>query len=140
MGNKLDSKVVFEMKRMKEEGRTLQEIGERFGISRQRVCQIIKKSENVCEDEYITYTKKGYYKTAVYKKIRFVGLRNELEKREWSLCHLCNKAGIRYSKALRNFQLGTLPSNPDDINRIIKVLNSTYEKLFMQVDKDSTEQ
>lgn len=136
----LDETTINKMVKMRENGKTLREIGKRFGISRQRVCQIFKKIESVDENDCVTYTRKKYNQSSVIKKIKFVGLRNELESKGWSISRLCDKSGANYQSTRRNFQSGTLPSNPDDINRIIKTLNSTYEKLFMEVDKDSEEE
>lgn len=136
----LDETTINKMVKMRENGKTLREIGERFGISKQRVFQILKKIEHIDANDYIIYTRKKHNKSSAVKKIKFVGLRNELESKGWSISRLCDKSGASYQSVRRNFLLGTLPSNPDDINRIIKALNSTYENLFMEVDKDSEEE
>ena len=140
MGKKLEKEVITEMVKMREEGKTLQEIGEKFGVSRQRINQIFRSVTEAQNRGFDYYARKNHYCSKMTKDIKFVGLRRELEEREISLLYLCKRANVEYEKVRKQFKLGRLPANPENINRIIKFLDSTYEKLFMEVDKDSQDQ
>ena len=129
MGKKLEKEVITEMVKMREEGKTLQEIGEKFGVSRQRINQIFRSVTEAQNRGFDYYARKNHYCSKMVKDIKFVGLRRELEEREISLLYLCKRAGVEYEKVRGPFKRGRLPANPENINKIIKFLNSTYEKV-----------
>lgn len=140
MVEKTRKETVTRMIEMRNEGRTFQEIGEEFGISRQRVYQILQGVAEAESKEIDYYARKNHYSSEFFKKIRFVGLRKELEKRDISLLYLCKRAGVEYEKVRGPFKRGRLPANPENINKIVKFLGSTYEKVFSKVDDGSVDE
>lgn len=113
-----------EMDKLKREGKTYEEIAQQFGISRQRVFQILGKMD------------KRYFKPISKKCVFYPGLRNWMNENRISFTELCRRVYGKY----HTMQYGylwqyTSAQHPMKIGLIIKLINITgltFEQLFLE--------
>lgn len=120
-----------EMLRLYESGMTMDKIGEKFGVSRQRVFQIIG-GNTMRHHSAVTPTKCIY-----------IGLRNWLNDNDVSIMGMTRKmygnsspANYQHTKCVLN---GKNNMRKFDIDKIIKITGLTYEKLFEEERKEQYE-
>ena len=105
------------------DNKTLQEIADKHGITRQRVYQILVN----CRAEK---REKQSFKPTI-DKIKFTGLKKYLLANKISLRDLYDKIKVDYSLNYFYSKLvGTAPLDMDTINKILEVTNLTYENCF----------
>lgn len=104
---------LMEMFRLRIEGRSLQEIGGRFGITRERVRQILNKPHAG-----------GIATRCVYPAIR-----RYLETNVISQKDLAERIGVSNS-GLTNVLLGKRQPNKRTIDKILSETGLTYEEAF----------
>lgn len=123
-----------EIKRLCEQGLTLEEIGKRVGLSKQRVSQIINKGKS---KEDIYRKRKG---TMYFEKIRFQGI-YELFKNDYTMSYykfgfvvVRDRADQRnLAEKWKNFLTGytnDIELRISWINSLIEYSGMTYEYLF----------
>lgn len=103
------------MRKLREEGMSYEKIGEIYGVSRQRVHQILNTPP------------KDRFRESTIQKIRYVGLRNWLLERRISLNkfdEMCETSKI-YGTLCYGFE-----PRKSTIDAILKVTGLTYEECF----------
>lgn len=97
---------------------TLQEIGDRFGISRQRVDQLYR-SYQAREERWIRRTRK-----VVYPNIRKFLVENQL-----TFIDFAALAGVNYNSVF-NVLIGRTQPSGNTIQGILRATRTTYEEAF----------
>lgn len=110
----IDEKV--EAFRMRLEGNTIQEIANRFGVSKQYISKELR-TERIRSNEKIV-------NACVYPNIRKFLVRERLTCRDFS-----NEFGISYA-TLYNILTGKAEPRKKTIDRILKCTGLTYEEAF----------
>ena len=114
--------VVQQMLAMQNDGKTYQQIGEAFGISRQRVHQMIGGRD-------VRFFRHIGTKTCIYK-----GVRKYLNDNQISIAELVRRTyGIYHPKnfySMRNRLSGVTDINKTYIDKILEVTGLTYEVAF----------
>lgn len=115
-----------EMIKLKQEGVSYREIGKMFGVSRQRVAQIIGE-QNI-----------SYFKEVTEKQCVFNGIRDYMNNTQTSLTELIKKCGFNYhprtSTKYRYWLNGKNEMKMSAINSLLKVTGLTYEEAFRRDD------
>ena len=105
------------------DGKTLQEIADKHGITRQRVYQILVN----CGTEK---RERNTFKPTI-DKIKFDGLKKWLMENKVAIRDLYDKTGVSYSlNYFYSKMVGTSPLDIDTINKILEVTGLTYENCF----------
>lgn len=120
-----------QMIRLRQEGWTYTAIAQNFGVSQQRVYQLIG-SRNI-----------SFFKTVTPEQCVFVGLREWMNKHSVSLTELIrrmygrNKYCAVLSTRLRAYLNGTNNMSMGLIDRILKTTGLTYEEAFCRDVKEN---
>ena len=109
--------------KMRVEGHSFKEIGDRFGVSRQYICQILP----VPEKNRIEMSANS----CAYKNIS-----------KWMLEHGCSYSKLARlcgipSNTLNLFLTGKGDSRKSTIDKILYVTGMTYEEAFQKADNDA---
>lgn len=111
-----------EMIKLKQDGLTYREIAKMFGVSHQRVAQIIGE-QNV-----------SYFKEVTEKQCVFKGIRDYMNNTQTSLTALIKKCGFNYhaetANKYRYWLNGTNEMKMSAINSLLEVTGLTYEEAF----------
>lgn len=110
-----------------ESGMTMEQIGEKFGITRQRVFQLIGGN------------KKRRSAVVTPEKCIYIGLRKWMNKNDVSVTEMTrkmygNSTPVNYHH-VREMLAGKLNMRKLDIDKIIKITGLTYEELFEESEK-----
>lgn len=118
-------KRVNEMLKLREQGLTYQEIADNYGITRQRVSEILNR-----------YRKNPYfYRPWTSERCIYQGLREWLNENEMTMRQLILRMGYVYNtttsqRYIEKFK-GNFVLRFDDIMRLIKLTEKTFEELFI---------
>jgi transposase len=111
-----------EMIKLKQEGATYRKIAEMFGISYQRVYQIIGK-QNI-----------SYFKEVTEEQCVFKGIRDYMNNTQTSLAEIIRKIyGGYHASTCQRFRYylnGKNEMSMSTINAILDVIGLTYEEAF----------
>lgn len=107
---------------MRMDGYTLQEIGNKYGITREYVRQILDVGK----------------RKDIFQKIVYPGLKQYLVENKMSVRKLSFLIGTQYQTAL-NTLCGKSKPGMDVINKILQVTGLTYEEAFSLGGEDSDE-
>ena len=109
---------IMKMFEMRLEGKTLEEIGQHFGVTRQRVMQILDyKIEKACAGRKIS-------------KCIFPGIVNWLYKNEMTLKELCNGINCMCVTAFYQKMHGEKELKMSQIRAILAFTGMTFEEAF----------
>lgn len=112
-----------EMDRLKRNGKTYQYIADLYGISRQRVYQILGKMDQ------------RYFKIIPKEKVVFSGLRNWLNENKINITELCRRIFGNYHtvqrERLNTYLNGKHVMSMPMILKIIDITGLTFEQLFI---------
>lgn len=118
----------YEMDKMKREGKTYREIGERFGLSKQRVYQILGKMD------------KHYFKPIKEKVVAYKGIRDWLNEKKISFTEFCRLIyGYYHPKLYTRLTVclnKTHPIKIDMIEKILDITGLTYEQAFKELKNE----
>jgi len=120
----LESKSRYDrMAEMRENGHTFEAIGRVFGISKQRVQQILRRGVNT-ESRSMNKNRPS----SVYKNLETWALEHNCS---WS--ELANRCGVHTELFYRNFVHGRT-NNPgkQSIDKLLAITGLTYEQLFQR--------
>lgn len=112
----IDQKV--EAYRMRLEGHSLQEIGDKFGVTRERIRQILSCREKVRSTSRCNYSSWVFPGIAEYAKSHRLSLRG-----------LSKKAGMPFSTVYNIISGKSVPSK-SAIDKILESTGMTYEEAF----------
>lgn len=116
------------MKALKEQGKTYDYIAKQYGISRQRVYQILGKM-HIC-----------YFRPITKKQVFYTGLRNWLNENKISFTELCRRVYGHYYPTQAGYLIqytnGTHPLRLPLILKLMKITGLTFENLFMEENID----
>ncbi len=104
---------------MRLDGFSYQEIADKFGVSRQRVQQIIPNVGRTC--------------TSTSEKCIYEGLSHYLSKNRITAKKLADVVGIRYATMMGKLK-GEHPFNIVEIEKILEFTGMKYEDLFKKKD------
>lgn len=111
-----------QMRGMRNDGYTLQQIGDTFGCSREYVRQCLGNR---------SYS--GTLKRTV-EQIPFIGLRNWIDENKISVAELCEKMGLSEANGsqtyLTTYIYGKHEFRKSHIDKLIEITNIPYEELF----------
>lgn len=114
----------YEMDKMKKEGKTYREIGEKFGLSKQRVYQILGKMD------------KRYFKGIKESVVAYKGIRDWLNENKIPFAEFCRLVYGCYHPAyysrLMVYLNKTKPIKIDIINKILDITSLTFEQAFKE--------
>lgn len=109
---------IFEAQKMREEGATLQEIGDKFGVSKQRISQIVQRG---------MYCKKSRYhhsNACIYPNIAHWRKQNRYTMKQFS-----ELSGIKIT-TLSNLLRGECSTSKKIIDQLLSATGLTYEEAF----------
>lgn len=130
--NKSNKMRIITAKKMRQEGKTYQQIGDTFGISKQRACIICGMDIN----------DKPYFHIWTKDRCIFHSLRDWFNIHRFSTKDILEQIGLPVSSSnrihLRRILNGDVTMKKDDIDRLIALTGMTYEELFGRGDKDDS--
>lgn len=107
---------------MRMDGYTLQEIGNKYGITRERVRKILDVGK----------------RKDIFQKIVYPGLKQYLVERKMSVRKFSLLIGTQYQTAI-NILCGKTKPRIDTINKILQSTGLTYEEAFSLGGEDTNE-
>ena len=117
------------MVELREQGWSYREIANNFGLSRQRVYQIIGK-RNI-----------SYFKKVTEKQCVFKGIRDYMNRTATSLAELLRKIyGVYHPETCSRFRQylnGRNEMSMSTINGILKATGLTYEQAFLEKESNN---
>lgn len=116
----IDQKV--EAYRMRLDGHTLEEVADHFGVTKQRIQQIIPPVKNSCH-------RKRAYKACVYPAIS-----RWLYENRYSYTSFAKLIGVSFASVRRWFSDGG-KMEKSSIDKILEVTGLTYEEAFRRSEK-----
>lgn len=113
-----------EVKRLRGAGMSYQAVGERFGVSKQRIHQI-------------THPKPRKRKHADMHEVKYLGIRRYLEENYLSMSMFANLVGMSNSTVLWRSLKGDGGMTKKTIDAILRVTGLTYEQAFTEEEKNA---
>ena len=110
----------LEMFSMRLDGATFQEIGDKFGLTRQRVEQILKFGEI------------RSHRSKVSEKCIYKGLSDYIDKEKITLSELAKMIGMKCktTELAKKRITGVRPFKINEIRKILKITGMTFEECF----------
>lgn len=116
-----------EMRKMRNQGVSYREIGEKFGLSKQRIYQIIGESN-------------GYYRYITEEQCAYIGIREWLNHNKVNVTEFCRRVYgkyftatyFRFTQCLR----GKYHFKKPMIDKILSLTGLTYEEAFKEKDNE----
>lgn len=112
------------VRRLHSKGLTYEEIGEIFGVSKQRVFEIAHSKDG-----------DGFHVNAIVK-IKYVGLRNWMLEHRVKISDLEKQCGSRMHKSLT----GECDPSKKNIDKILAITGMTYEECFMEEEIENAQE
>ncbi len=114
----------YEMDKMKQEGKTYQQIADKFGVSKQRVYHILGKLG------------RRYFKAIEEKVVAYKGIRDWLNENKISFSEFCRLIYGYYCPELYQRTKGYLSKTHqikiDIIKKILDITGLTFEEAFKE--------
>lgn len=123
----MTNKEKAQMFEMRLDGHTLQEIGDKFGVSKQYVAQILPPMKH------------GYraLKSEMLGKIIYPNIRNWLKKNACTLKRFADETGTSYLTIIRALEDEKSGMRKTTIDKILEVTGLTYEEAFAMDQSES---